>query len=219
MSSTEIRRHDLKVDINPRSWLSMYRQTSIAYLTIILLFYHGIGLSLVFIGTLLVEKAVANYQEPSIPRSPISVLLAGPIEETLFFGIPLYAFGNHLVVLAGGIVWVMVHILNTQTVDIRNLAYANWLFVVPSFFFSFRTWISGKGWFAIVTHSAWNGIIFTSGCAFGEFSCAITTNEANFFLFNLSSIIVCCILLALTYFLYLRRKDSDQDLGTTLFKH
>lgn len=208
LSSIKLRRCDIKIDINPRSWLSKYRQTSLAYITIILLFYHGIGLLFVFMGTFLVERAVSNYHEPSIPRSPISVISAGPIEETLFFGIPYYAFGNHFVILIGGIVWVMIHILNTQTLDIHNLAYANWLFVIPSFFFSFRTWISGKGWFAIITHSAWNGIIFTSGCISEDFSCMTTTNEGNFSLLNLSSLAVSSVLLALTYFLYSMRKQN-----------
>ena len=96
-------------------------------------------------GISIVQKVISNYEEPSLPRYLTLVLSAGPTEETLFFGIPFYAFGNHYVVLAGGIIWAMLHILNTHAVDIHNLAYANWLFVIPSFFFSFRTWISGKG--------------------------------------------------------------------------
>ena len=100
------------------------------------------------IGTSVVEKVFLDYEEPTRPLYLSLVLSAGPIEETIFFGIPFYVFANNLVVLAGGIIWAMLHILNTNTFEMSALAYANWLFVIPSLFFSLRTWISGKGWFA-----------------------------------------------------------------------
>lgn len=199
---------DIKADINPRSWLSRYRRTSISYLTKMLLFYHGIGLLFMLIGASVAEKVIPDYKEPSIPLSIASVLSAGPIEETVFFGIPFYVMGNHFVVLVGGIAWAMIHILNTKTLDISNLAYANWLFVVPSLFFSLRTWISGKGWFAIITHSAWNGIFFTLGCASSEISCTKASAERNFMI-DISSIIVSAALLSLTYLLYKRKRDRE----------
>lgn len=201
---------DIKADINPKSWLSKYRRTSIVYLMKMLLFYHGIGLLFMLIGTSVAEKVISNYNDRSIPRSSlISVLAAGPIEETVFFGIPFYLFGNHLLVLAGGIVWAMTHILNTTRLDISNLAYANWLFVIPSLFFSLRTWISGKGWFAIVTHSIWNGIFFTLGCASGEISCIAIFDEKNFLTVGVSSLIVSLLLSILTYMLYKRKHDTN----------
>ncbi|MGC2426292.1 MAG: CPBP family glutamic-type intramembrane protease [Nitrososphaeraceae archaeon] len=201
---------DIKADINPKSWLSKYRRTSIVYLMKMLLFYHGIGLLLMLIGTSIAEKVIVNYNDRSIPRSSlISVLAAGPIEETVFFGIPYYLFGNHFLVLAGGIVWAMTHILNTNRLDISTLAYANWLFVIPSLFFSLRTWISGKGWFAIVTHSIWNGIFFTLGCASGEISCIAIFDEKNFLTVGVSSLIVSLLLSILTYMLYKRKHDTN----------
>ncbi|MDW0281000.1 MAG: hypothetical protein QN720_00745, partial [Nitrososphaeraceae archaeon] len=115
-----------------------------------LLFYHGIGVLIMVIGTFIIERIIPEYQEVSVPLSIISVLAAGPIEEILFFGLPFYVLGHHLIVLAGGILWVMLHILNTDTLELGTLSYANWLFVLPSLFFSLRTWISGKGWFAIL---------------------------------------------------------------------
>ena len=113
---------DIKTDVNPKSWFSRYRRTSIGYLIKMLLFYHGIGLLLMLAGTSIVKEVISNYEEPSLTRDLSLVLSAGPVEETLFFGIPYYAFGNHYVVLGGGIVWAMLHILNTHILDIRNLS-------------------------------------------------------------------------------------------------
>ncbi len=77
------------------------------------------------IGTFIIEHIVPEYQEASVPLSIISVLAAGPIEEILFFGLPFYVLGHHLIVLAGGIVWVMLHILNTDTLELA-------LFLMPT---------------------------------------------------------------------------------------
>jgi hypothetical protein len=162
---------DEKADMHPKSWLSKYRRTSVGYLTKMLLFYHGIGFGLLLIGSTIIDQVIPDYEQPSIPRSLLSVLSAGPIEETMFFGIPFYVFGNAYSVLVTGAVWVAMHLLNTDTLEASSLAFGNLLFVLPSLFFSLRTWVSGKGWFAVVTHSAWNGIFFVAGCATGEFMC------------------------------------------------
>ena len=188
------------------SWLSGYRETSIGYLTTMLLFYHGIGILIMILGTFIVEHLVPEYQEATVPLSIVSVLAAGPIEEILFFGLPFYIFGHHLIVLGGGIVWVMLHILNTNTFELSTLSYANWLFVIPSLFFSLRTWISGKGWFAILTHSVWNGIFFTLGCLTGEVFCSITL-QGNDIMTSINSLVLSTILIALIFVLH-KRKTS-----------
>jgi len=175
-----------------------------------LLFYHVMGLVLMLIGTFVAQKVISDYKEPVIPLSLVSVLSAGPTEETMFFGIPFYIFGNHFVVLAGGIVWAMIHILNTNTPNVNNLAYANWLFVVPSLFFSLRTWISGKGWFAIVTHSIWNGIFFVLSCNLSQTSCMIGSTQKSL-LGGINSLVLALILVGLTYILYKRKHDKERD--------
>ena len=175
-----------------------------------LLFYHGIGVLIMFIGTFIIENVVPEYEEPSIPLSIISVVSAGPIEEILFFGIPFYVLGNHLVVLATGLVWVMLHILNTNTLEISSLAYLNWLFVIPSLFFSLRTWISGKGWFAIVTHSAWNAIFFTLGCLAGEISCVLDL-DGDDVAASINSLVISAILIGFIYILYKRKASSRRE--------
>lgn len=194
--------YDLIKDFHPLRWTSKYRRTTVPYLIIMVLFYHAIGVLVLAAGSLLIQNMIRDYNEPSIPITITSVLFAGPIEETLFFGIPLYATGSHIVVMAGGIMWAMIHILNTPTVQLNALAYTNWLFVIPSIFLSFRTWISGKGWFAVVSHSMWNIAFFTLGCTSGEFPCNVFYDKNGFS--DIMMISIGSLLTALTYFLYRR---------------
>jgi hypothetical protein len=204
---------DERQDINPKFWLRKYRQTSITYLLKMLLFYHGIGFLLMIAGTYLADQLIPNYESPMIPRSIIPVLAAGPIEETIFFGIPYYVFGNPYFVLITGSIWAMLHVLNTPALTISSMAFGNWLFAVPLLFFSLRTWISGKGWFAIVSHSAWNGIIFAAGCTYGEFSCTLWGSgwDATGLLAN--GIVLPGSLVALMYLLYKNRKRQLDEFG------
>ena len=197
---------DLKTDFNPLSWISRYRRNSVYYLTIMVLFYHLIGFVIMIIGSVVVDLVVNQYTEPTIPLSAISVISAGPFEETLFFGIPFYLTGNYFVALAGGIVWASLHILNTQSVQVNSLAYLTWLFVTPSIFASLRTWISGKGWFAIVSHSTWNLIFFIAGCSNGEFPCRIMNDKE--FLIDIAYVTTAIVFILLAYFLFLRFKNK-----------
>ncbi|HEY9398573.1 MAG TPA: CPBP family glutamic-type intramembrane protease [Nitrososphaeraceae archaeon] len=158
------------------------------------------------IGSAVVDLVVNNYSEPTIPLTVISVIFAGPFEETIFFGIPFYVTGNILVTVAGGVIWASLHILNTPTVQISSLAYLTWLFVTPSIFASLRTWISGKGWFAIISHSIWNLVFFVAGCTNGEFSCRIV-NEKDF-LIDMAYVSTSVVFILLTYFLYLRYENK-----------
>jgi hypothetical protein len=162
-------------------------------------FYHAIGVTLLIAGSFVVQSIITDYKEPVKPVTVISVIFAGPIEENLFFGIPLYATGSHLIVMAGGIIWAMWHLLGS-TMQADSLAYSNWLFVLPSIFLSLRTWISGKGWFAIVAHSVWNISFFSLGCASGEIDCKIFSE--NNALPDIITIGAAAILTMITYTLY-----------------
>ncbi len=197
---------DEKIDFHPRSWLSRYRHDTVGYLTKMLFFYHGIGIGLLLMGSMVVEYVLPDHQEPSITHSLFGVLAAGPFEETIFFGIPFYAFGNVYVVLATGVIWAGTHIFNTTTYDINALAFGNLLFVFPSLFFSLRTWVSGKGWFSIVTHSAWNGIFFAAGCSTGEFTCTAFERDISA---TVISAAFSTVLIAATYALYKRRENKE----------
>lgn len=158
------------------------------------------------IGSIVVDLVVNDYTEPTIPLTVISVIFAGPFEETLFFGIPFYLTGNNLVTLAGGVVWALLHILNTPAVQVSSLAYLTWLFVTPSIFASLRTWITGRGWFAIVSHSIWNLIFFVAGCTNGEFPCRII-NEKDY-LIDIAYVSTSAVFILLTYFLFLRYENK-----------
>lgn len=199
---------DEKADMHPKSWLSKYRRTSVGYLTKMLLFYHGIGFGLLLIGSTIIDQVIPDYEQPSIPRSLLSVLSAGPIEETMFFGIPFYVFGNAYSVLVTGAVWVAMHLLNTDTLEASSLAFGNLVFVLPSLFFSLRTWVSGKGWFAVVTHSAWNGIFFVAGCATGEFTCTAVDSDVTVTIFSVAT---SGALIVATYSLYRRKENKERQ--------
>ena len=196
----------MKNDFNPLTWISKYRRNSLYYLTIMVLFYHLIGFVIMVIGSVVVDLVVNNYNEPTIPLTVTSVIFAGPFEETIFFGIPFYLTGNNLVTFAGGVIWASLHILNTPSVQVSSLAYLTWLFVTPSIFASLRTWISGKGWFAIIAHSIWNLIFFAAGCTNGEFPCRIV-NEKDF-LIDIAYVSTSVVFILLTYFLYLRYENK-----------
>jgi membrane protease YdiL (CAAX protease family) len=199
---------DERADFHPRAWLSRYRRSSVGYLTEMLLFYHGIGIGLLLIGSVVIEQVLPDHEEPSIPRSLSGVIAAGPLEETIFFGIPFYIFGNAYSVLVTGAVWVGIHLLNTENISVDSLAFGNLLFVLPSLFFSLRTWISGKGWFAVLTHSAWNGVFFAAGCSTGEFECTGIDDNLSTTAITVGLSIG---LIGATYALYKRRQSKEHS--------
>ncbi|MDE1764741.1 MAG: CAAX protease [Thaumarchaeota archaeon] len=173
-------------DINPRYWLARYRKTSVPYLIKMGIFYLAIGIFLQQAGNTVAEHVISNYQIPSVPISVIMGLTSGPLEEAAFFGIPFYFSGSYLAVLAGGITWSLLHIFNTHSFALSGLAYGTMFFTVPHIFFSLRTWMSGKGWFAILFHTAWNAIIIGIQCTTGS-SC-IPVGSGIYFVLDLLSI-------------------------------
>lgn len=198
---------DERADFNPRTWLTKYRRNSIGYLTKMLFFYHGIGIGLLLAGTVVLEQLVPEYEEPDIPRTLISVLAAGPIEETIFFGIPFYALGSSHAVIVTGAIWAFLHIFNTPNVELASLAFGNWLFVIPSLFFSLRTWASGKGWFSVAAHSGWNAVFFAAGCGTGEIQCSALEQDT---MYNIILVALSSALLAGTYVLYRWREKRSR---------
>jgi hypothetical protein len=200
---------DEKADFHPKSWLSRFRRNSVGYLTVMLFFYHGVGVVLLVGGMAIIELAIPSHEEPTVDRSLISVLAAGPIEESIFFGIPFYVFGNTYSVLVTGALWAAMHVLNTPNIlDINSLSFGNLFFVIPSLFFSLRTWASGKGWFSVATHSAWNGVFFGAGCAAGEFACTGLDQEPEGTLFW---VLLSAGLLTATYILYRKRESKERQ--------
>lgn len=187
-------------DINPRFWLSKYRKTSPSYLVKMGVFYLVIGLGLQQVGNILAQHFISNYQMPSVPISITLGLSSGPLEEIMFFGTLFYLGGNYLVVLAGGIIWSLLHIFNTGNFVLTNLAYGSVFFTIPHIFFSLRTWISGKGWFAILFHVSWNAIVLGLQCTQGA-NCIVIGSGMNFFL-DLSSVAAILVLSIALYRIY-----------------
>lgn len=63
--------------------------------------YHGLGLALAKL-LFVVQEYGFGYKVP-VPEFSLGILLlAGPFEETLFFGIPFYLTNNHYVLLVTG---------------------------------------------------------------------------------------------------------------------
>lgn len=191
---------DEKVDMDPRSWLSTYRQTSMQYLLKMGLFYSGLGLVVAY-SVFGIQYFLFDYEEPSSPISLVMALTAGPIEETLFFGLPFSLTGNHFVILGTGTLWALAHLFDPAVILVGKLSYSTFAFTIPYIFFSLRTWKSGKGWFAILFHSLWDAIIFAIAVIVGENPLMIV--DTSFYgLADMALIILSAILLAITYPLY-----------------
>ena len=201
----------LKIDINPKRWISSYHNTSIVHLILMVLFYHAIGFLFLLVGSAAIQFSMNGSVGSNLPRYLAPVLGAGPIEESVFFGIPYYATGNQFVVIISGVTWVMLHIFNTKSIDIANFSYSNWLFVMPSFFYSLRTWISGKGWFAILAHSLWNGLFFTLGCTYDEYPCVISPVSEMPSIYSLISVVLSAFIVVLLTFLFYKRRRRIVD--------
>lgn len=167
-------------------------------------FYLVIGLVLQQAGNSLAEHLIANYQVPSVPISMTMGLSSGPLEEIIFFGTLFYLSGNYLIVLAGGILWSILHVFNTGNFVLTNLAYGSMFFTIPHIFFSLRTWISGKGWFAVLFHTSWNAIVLGVQCTQG--SNCITIGNGMYFYLDMLSIFSTVFLIIVLYRIYRYRE-------------
>jgi hypothetical protein len=191
-------------DLDPKSWLSKFNRISLIHLSILGLFYQAIGL-IAGVALFIVLSKVPTYTEIYEPRSLISMVLAGPLEESVFFGIPFYATRNRFVVLGTGVAWAIFHLYNTQPQDFLtyNLAFSNFAFVFPHIFFSLRTWISGKGWFAIAFHLSWDLAVFSFLVLSGQNPWLIFSRDSYFYI-EVWLLALTPILLLTTYWLYRR---------------
>ena len=160
-------------DVNPKTWLRPFQRTDIFYLLKMGLFYHGLGLILMYVGSFFAASVIPDYEIPQIPVSASLALSSGLLEESVFFGIPFYMTGHPLALLGSGIIWSVAHLFNSGVFSIETLAYGGFLFSVPHIFFSIRTWISKKGWFAIIFHSTWNVTFLILYCMLGLRQCSV----------------------------------------------
>ena len=172
------------LDVNPKNWIKPFQRKSIWYLVLMAFFYHGISMGLMYAGDNIVAKVLVDYEAPSFPVSVTMAATSGPIEEILFFGIPYYLSGNPHSMLVTGAIWSAAHIFNTQVFSYNSLGYVGFLITIPHIFFSLRAWSSGKGWFAILFHSAWNLAFLLSYCAIGIRDCA-AFGQGEFFVIDM----------------------------------
>lgn len=120
-------------DLNPKNWLKPFSRKSIWYLVVMGLFYHGISISLMYAGSALVTSISPDYEFPSFPVSIVMAATSGPIEETLFFGIPYFLSGNPNSMIVTGAIWSIAHIFNTQVFSFNTLGYVG--FLIPQLAF------------------------------------------------------------------------------------
>jgi hypothetical protein len=179
------------------------------------IFYHLISLALAYLGSQLVTHIITDYQEPSFPVSVTMALTSGPIEEILFFGLPYLLTGSPYAVLAIGSIWSVAHIFSTQVFQLNTLGYVTFLATIPHIFFSLRTWTSGKGWFAILFHSAWNLAFLISYCSAGLRSCTIF-GKGDYFILDLFVIGLAASLASIAYLLYAKNKISKRKFQYTM---
>ena len=199
------------LDINPKNWLKPYHKTNSWYLLKMGLFYHALGLILMYLGSNLATSVISDYSTPQIPVSVSLALSAGFFEEAVFFGIPTYLTGNPLVILASGIVWSAAHLFNTGIISIETLAYGGFLFSIPHIFFSLRTWSSGKGWFAIVFHCGWNFSFLMMYCGMRLRECSII-NDGPFDILNIIMAAATVFMVYLAYMNQVKKKQINRFL-------
>lgn len=188
-------------DINPKTWLRPFQRTNVFYLLKMGLFYHGLGLILMYVGSFFATSMISGYEIPQIPVSIALALSSGLLEESVFFGIPFLMTGNPLVLLGTGIFWSVAHLFNSGVFSIETLSYGGFLFSVPHIFFSIRVWISKKGWFAIIFHSAWNVTFLILYCMLGLRQCSILND-----VFDVLNVIMAASAGAIVYLAYHGKK-------------
>lgn len=172
-------------------------------------FYHLLSVGMMQGGSALVSEIIPDYESPSFPVSLSLAIASGPSEEGLFFGIPYYLGGTAYPVLVGGMIWSFAHVFSTQTLAPNGLAYATFLATIPHLFFSLRTWISGKGWFAILFHSAWNVTFVMSYCSTGILSCSLI-GPGDQMITDILSVTSAISVTMMVYVLYKKSQISSQ---------
>lgn len=158
---------------------------------------------LMYLGSYFVSSVISDYEIPDIPVSLSLTLSSGLLEESVFFGMPYYFTGNPIILLGSGIIWSTTHLFNSGVFSIETLSYAGFLFTIPHIFFSIRTWISKKGWFAIVFHSMWNFFILIFYCMLGFRQCGIVND-----MFDILNLIMAISAGIIVYLAYQNKKKN-----------
>ncbi|MCV0392796.1 MAG: CAAX protease [Nitrosopumilus sp.] len=156
-----------------------------------------------YLGSFFATSVISDYEIPSFPVSISLALSSGLLEESVFFGIPYYLTGNPLILLGTGVVWSVTHLFSSGVFSFETLAYGGFLLTIPHIFFSVRTWISKKGWFAILFHSIWNFSFLMFYCMLGLRQCSVI-NDVN----DVLNIIMAISIGIILYLAYQNKKNK-----------
>jgi len=204
---------DFQIDVSPSTWLKPYSNNSIKHILKMAIFYHVIGLLIAFVVWGAVILNDPSHEIPFYPLTLIDVTTAGPIEESLLFGLPYFLTGNQYVMLGTAILWTLFHVGGLDedgNFSEEWLTWENFAFVIPTMFFSYRTWLSGKGWLSIVIHSVWNVGAFGVDCVSGEGDCIIYESDVEGNIISVVLILVSAILIGITFWAYRRRERKNE---------
>ena len=204
---------DFQIDVSPLTWLKPFSNNSIKHILKMAVFYHLFALFLMFFVTSTFFVYDPGHEIPFFPLTLIDLTTAGPIEESIFFGLPYFLTGNQYVMLGTGIVWALGHIGGFDEDGNFSEEWLNWenlTFVIPTMFFSYRAWLCGKGWLSIVLHSIWNAGMFGIDCVSGFGECTIYESGVEGMVYSISLILGSAILLGITYWAYRRRERKNE---------
>lgn len=196
-------------DINPATWLRPFQKTDTSYLIKMGLFYHALSLSLMYTWSFFSNVIISDYQAPQIQVSMLLSMSSGLLEESVFFGIPYYLTGNVLTLFGAGIIWSVAHLFNSWVFSFEALSYGGFLLSIPHIFFSIRTWISKKGWFAILFHALWNVLFLSLYCSFGWRQCSVINGT-----FDILNLVMAISAGAIVYLAY---KNSQNQINRILY--
>lgn len=188
-------------DMSPWRWLRPFEGRPVGHIVAMGLFYHAVGLVLMAAGNAVAHSVVPGYAPSAIPVSVAAALASGPIEESVFFGIPYLVFSSPYALLAAGSAWSLLHLFNSPVLDPAGVSYGAFLFTIPHVFFSVRTWAGGRGWVAVAFHSAWNAGVLAYACGTGAMMCT-AFGQGEFFVRDVLLVPVSASVSVLIYLSY-----------------
>jgi len=129
-----------------------------------------------------------------------------PVFAELTTDKPNYSVGDNVII--NGVAPLGVDEYTFELIDWDYPLFSN---AVVTLFFSYRAWLSGKGWLSILIHSAWNGGLFGIDCMFDqEFGCSVFGETPEDIEYSIGSIIFSVFLLGITYWAYRWRRNRER---------